>query len=134
MILFMTKLFNTFFDKGIYPSTCAKRNIHSVDNFRGVAFLNIISKCYKAVLNTRLCACLEENDNFVEAQVGFRRNYSTADQIFNLYAVVQKCLNKKDQKLYVAFVDFRKAFDSVCHDKLLQAMQQEGVKEKFLLP
>ena len=49
----------------------------------------------------------------------FRRNYSTTDQIFNLYAIAQKSLNKKGQ-LYVAFVDFKKAFDSVHHDNLLQ--------------
>ena len=64
-------------------------------------------------------------------QAGFFRNYSTTDQIFNLYAIAQKCLNKKGQKLYVAFVDFKKAFDSVHHDKLLQAMQKEGVQGKF---
>ena len=60
-----------------------------------------------------------------------RKNYSTTDRIFNLYAIAQKCLNKKGQKLYVTFVDFRKAFDSVHHDKLLQAVQQEGVKGNF---
>ena len=67
----------------------------------------------------------------VDIQAGFRGNYSTTDQIFNLYAISQKCLNKKGQKLYVTFVDFRKAFDSVHHDKLLQAVQQEGVKGNF---
>ena len=63
-------------------------------------------------------------------QAGFRRNYSTTDHIFNLYAIAQKCLNKKRQRLYVAFVDLRKAFDSVHHDKLLQAMQQDGFQGK----
>ena len=74
---------------------------------------------------------LEENDKIVEAQAGFRRNYPTTDQIFNIYAIAQKCLNKKGQKLYVAFVDFKKAFNSVHHDKLLQAMQKEGVQGKL---
>ena len=137
----MTKLFNTIFDKGIYPSEWAKAiiipihtkkgNIHSVDNYRGVSLLRIISKCCTSVLITRLYTWLEENQRIVETQAGFRRNYSTIDQIFNLYAIAQKCVNKKGQKLYVAFVDFRKAFDSVRHDKLLQAVQQEGVKGKF---
>ena len=63
-------------------------------------------------------------------QAGFRRNYSTTDHIFNLYAIAQKFLNKKGQRLYVAFVDLRKAFDSVHHDKLLEAMQQDGFQGK----
>ena len=55
VILFMTKLFNTIFDEGIYPSEWAKAiiipihkkgNIHSVDNYRGVSLLSIISKLY----------------------------------------------------------------------------------------
>ena len=54
VILFMTKLFNTIFDKGIYLGKWAKAiiipihkkgNIHSVDNYRGVSLLSIISKC-----------------------------------------------------------------------------------------
>ena len=128
VILFMNKLFNPIFDKGIYPSDWAKAiivpirkkgDIHIADNYRGVSLLSIVSKCYTSVLNTRLYNWLEENDKIVEMQAGFHRNYSTTDQIFNLYAIAQKCLNKKGQKLYVAFVDFKKAFDSVHHDKLL---------------
>ena len=104
VILFMTKLFNTIFDKGIYPSEWAKAiivpihkkgNIHSVDNYRGVSLLSIISKCYTSVFNTRLYTWLEENERIVETQAGFRRNYSTTDQIFNLYAIAQKCPQKQ---------------------------------------
>ena len=32
--------------------------------------------------------------------------------IFTLSAIVEKCLSKKRGKLYVAFVDLQKAFDS----------------------
>ena len=34
-------------------------------------------------------------------------------------------------KMYVAFVDFRKAFDSVWHSELLDRIQKEGVSGKF---
>ena len=68
-----------------------------------------------------------------ECQSGFRKKYSTVDQIFNLYAIVQKCLRKKGQKLYVAFVDFRKAFDSVRHDKLLDCIRNQGNRGCFLV-
>ena len=74
---------------------------------------------------------MEDNNVITENQAGFRKGYSTVDQIFTLYAVVQKCLSKKGKKLYVAFVDFRKAFDSVRHDKLLECIRNQGIKGKF---
>jgi hypothetical protein len=84
-------------------------------------------------LNSRLYDWLESNKKICEQQAGFRKNYSTTDQIFNLYAMVQKCFSKKGQKLYVAFVDFRKAFDSVKHEKLLDVIQREGIKGKLFV-
>ena len=64
-------------------------------------------------------------------KLGFAGIIRLQTRFFYLYAIAQKCLNKKGQQLYVAFVDFRKAFDSVRNNKLLQAVQQEGVKGKF---
>ena len=139
--LFMTKLFSTIFDKGIYPSDWAKAiivpthkkgDIHLLDSYIGVSLHSIVTKSYTSILNTRLYNWLEKNDKICRnASWVFPRNYSTSDQIFNLYAIAQKCLNKKGQKLYVAFVDFKKAFDSMHHDKLLQAMQKLVVQGKF---
>ena len=53
---------------------------------------------------------MEENSIIHEAQAGFRRNYSTVDYIFTLLTLVQKQLLNHD-KLYVAFIDLKKAFD-----------------------
>ena len=61
-----------------------KGDIHLVDNYRGVSLLSVVSKCHTSILNTRLYNWLEENDKIVEMQAGFRRNYSTTDQMFNL--------------------------------------------------
>ena len=74
---------------------------------------------------------MEENAAITECQAGFRKNYSTVDQIFNLYAIVQKCLRKKEWKLYVAFVDFRTVFDSVRHDKPLDCIRNQRIKGPF---
>ena len=46
-------------------------------------------------------------------------------------ANVQKHLEKRGAKTYVAFVDFRKVFDSVRYCKLLETLQKEGVSGKF---
>ena len=137
---FLTKLFNVIFERGIYPQEWSKAIIipiykkgdpENVDNYRGVSLLSIISKCYTTILNTRLYAWLEENNLISESQAGFRKQYSTVDHIFTLYATIQKCVNRRKGKLYVAFVDFRKAFDSVKHDKLIECLKNEGIKGRF---
>ena len=47
-----------------------------------------------------------------EYQAGFKRGYSTIDHKFTLLACVQKQF-AANRKLYVAFIDFEKAFDSI---------------------
>ena len=94
----------------------------------GVSLLSVVSKLYISVLNARLYLWLEKNATIRECQAGFRKNYSTVDQIINLYAIVQICFRKKGQKLYVAFVDFRKAFVSVRHDKRVDCIRNQGIK------
>lgn len=140
VIEFLTKLFNKIFDSGIYPNEWAKAIVVPIfkkgdanqpDNYRGISLINTACKCYTSILNKRLYSWLEESEIILENQAGFRRNYSTSDQIFNLYTVIQKCMNKSGQKVYIAFVDFKKAFDSVNHEKLLEAVYKEGVRGKF---
>ena len=142
VICFLTKLYNKVFDCGIYPQEWAKAIVVPVfkkgdpdkpDNYRGISLINTTCKCYTAILNKRLYTWLEDRNIIVENQAGFRRNYSTVDQIFNLYSVIQKLLNKKGQKIYVAFVDFKKAFDSVNHKRLLEIVYGEGIRGKFFI-
>ena len=37
----------------------------------------------------------------------------------------------KGKKLYVPFVDFKKAFDSERHNKLLECIRNQGIRGKF---
>ena len=93
--------------------------------------LSVVSKCHTSALIARLYLWLEENAAISEYQPGFRRkkNCSTVDQIFNRYAFVQKFVKMKAQNFIVAFADFRKAFDSVRHDKLLDCIRIQGIGE-----
>ena len=54
----------------------------------------------------------------------------TVDHIFTLYVIVQKFL-LKHTKLYVAFIDFRKAFDSVNRNALRSVLRKNVVKGKL---
>ena len=137
LVRFLCPLFNRVFESGVYPESWTKAvifplhkkgNIRNTDNYRGISLLNIISKLYSVVINNRLSAFCETNDSIPEAQAGFRKGYSTIDNIFSLQSIVQKYLTKKGGRFYSLFVDFSKAFDSVHRQKLLYLiMHKTGI-------
>jgi len=59
-----------------------------------------------------------------DEQVGFQQGRGTADQITNLRILMHKA--REHQQLYMCFVDFKKAFDSISHDKLWVTMMDMG--------
>ena len=95
-----------------------KRRSRIPDSDRGISLLNICSKLYSFVLNKRITGWIGDSGVIGEEQAGFRGDHSTTDNHFTtLLDMTQKQLSRQ-RKLYVAVIDFRKAFDSVCKDKL----------------
>ena len=88
-----------------------KAYLNVPDNYRGISLLNICSKLYCFVLKERITKWIDDSEVIGEEQAGFR-DRSTSDHIFTLLALIQKQL-LRHIKLYVAFIDFRKAFDTV---------------------
>ena len=136
---YLLALFNTLFNRGMFPLDWAKSIIVPIfkkgdankpDNYRGIALTSIVSKVYTHIHNKRLCKWAELEEKIVEEQAGFRAGYSTIDHIFTLYAIVQKFLSR-NKKLYVAFVDFKKAFDSVNRNALWYVLRKSGVNGKL---
>jgi len=59
-----------------------------------------------------------------DEQAGFQQGRGTRDQITNLRILMHKA--REHQQLYMCFVDFKKAFDSISHDKLWVTMMDMG--------
>ena len=121
LVRFLCPLFNKVFDSGVYPESWTKAvifplhkkgNPRRVDNYRGISLLNIISKLYSTVINNRLSQFCKEHESIPEAQAGFRKGYSTTDNIFSLQSLVQKYLTKQGGRFYTLYVDFSKAYDT----------------------
>ena len=121
LIPYLVCLFNIIFSTGKFPDSWSKSIIVPIhkkgcltnpDNFRGISLTSIFSKVFTHILNSRLQSWADSYELIAEEQGGFRRGYSTVDNIYILHEVVKQHLNRK-KKLYVAFIDFRKAFDTV---------------------
>jgi hypothetical protein len=50
-----------------------------------------------------------------ESQIGFPKKSRTSDHLFVLECLVDKYINSGGKQLFVCFVDFPKAFDTVIH-------------------
>ena len=138
---FLAILFNNLFENGTFPDTWStaiivplhkKGDINNPDNYRGISLLSILSKLYTSILNNRITQWATLMDKISETQAGFREGYSTIDHIFTLNALIEKCLCKKRKKLYVAFIDFKKAFDSIDRFKLWNLLSSYGLGGKMM--
>ena len=123
---FVTEYFNKLFNTGTVPSEWSESvilpifkngEVNSPNNYRGISLLNVGGKLYSYILNKPLTQWIEDNKMLNEAQADFRQGYSTIDHVFMLLALVQKQLLKHG-KLYVCFIDFKKAFDLIDRNTL----------------
>jgi len=98
-------------------------------NYRGISLLCHSSKVFSSVILQRIKKRTEEI--LAEAQAGFRANRSTVDQIFTLRQLAEK-YEEFSKELYVCYIDFRKAFDSVWRKGLWKVMRHYGYPEKII--
>ena len=76
------------------------------ENYRPITLLSCLVKLFTSVLNNPLTRFLDENDMLSEAQTGFRKDYSTSDNIFSLHCLIE-LLKAQKHKLFCCFIDFQ---------------------------
>ena len=91
--------------------------------------LSWIGKLFTSIINERLNKYLNDNHLIGEEQAGFRENYSTTDHIFVLHSTLDLYLSQ-NKRIYCAFIDYKKAFDSIDRTSLWQKLFQNGVRGK----
>ena len=75
---------------------------------------------------------VEPNNKLDEGQCVYRKGSSTCDNIFTLYAMGKKYLDRRSGGLYCVFVYFSRVFDSIPHSHLWNQMIHTGIHGKFL--
>ena len=95
----LTQTFNVVLLSGHVPNELAtgvikpiyknKGDINDPDNYRGITLLSCLGKLFTSVINERLTVFIDSNQIMSEAQAGFRKGYSTTDQIFTLKCIVE---------------------------------------------
>lgn len=118
------------FRTGIIFPIHKKGNLDEVSNYRGITFMNCIGKLMIGMINCRIVDWLNRYQILNEYQAGFRKGYSTVDNIFNLSAIINIKLHD-NKKVYAFFVDFKAAFDRVPRGLLIYKLHEIGLSSKI---
>ena len=100
-------------------------------NYRGIALVQVICKIFTQLLLSRIENWSEVNDILPEFQAGFRKSRGCIDHLFTLHTINYLQLQKRN-KVYAAFIDYTRAFDSVSHKKLWDYLFEIGFPGKYL--
>lgn len=101
-----------------------------LDNYRGISLSSCVSKVFNRIVAQNVSKFLEDNNVLSEIQGGFRPSFSTTDHVFILKSIAA-CRLAEGKKTYMAFLDFRKAFDTVWRDGLMLAIWNTGIRGKI---
>ncbi|KAL9958972.1 hypothetical protein ACROYT_G036051 [Oculina patagonica] len=124
----LTDLFRDIWETDTIPDDWTKRlivkipkkgDLQNCDNWRGITLLSIPSKVFCRILLARIETAIDTK--LRQEKAVFRRGRGCIDQIFALRNIIEQCI-EWTTPLFINFIDFQKAFDSV-HRKDRQAQQ-----------
>ena len=101
----------------------------SLDNYRTISIGSNFGKLFTRILQTRMQTLAESAGWLGDMQNGFRKGRSTMDSLFILTQVMEQALRKRT-KVFLLFLDLRKAFDRVWREGLWRVLQRFGLDGK----
>jgi len=132
-------IFNIVFNSGVIPESWSigiiqpiyknKEDPMGPDNYKAITLVSCLGKLFTAIINNRFSLLADEINLISECQTGFRKGYSTIDNIFSIHALTSLYFSLS-KKLLCSFIDFRKAFDTVRRKGLWQKLLKFGIHGK----
>ena len=100
-------------------------------NYRPVSLTCVLCKICEIIIRERIMKHLEEKELITDSQHGFREKRST---LTNLLIYMEALTDAMDQQIPVDinYLDCRKAFDTVPHERLLRKLEANGIRGKIL--
>ena len=108
-----------------------KGNKRLASNYRPVSLTAIICKLMESIIRNHIISYMKNNKLFSDKQYGFISGRSTSLQ---LLTVLEEWTDALDHGLTVdcIYMDYRKAFDTVPHNRLLGKLESYGFNDQLL--
>ena len=136
----LSTCFNLSFNSGIFPDDWKLAKItplhkggqkNQINNFRPISLLPLPGKLMEKIVHKHITSYLDDNNILNNNQNGFRAKHSTQDTVAKFTDDIALNMNNHECTL-ATFIDFRKAFDTVNHNILLNKINSLGIKNNNL--
>ena len=115
--------------EGLIIKIPKKGDLSQCTNWRGITLLNTINKILAIIIHQRISTALEPV--LRKEQAGFRYGRSCVDHINRLRIIIEQSVEFQSP-LYLLFVDFERAFDTLCHNRMWTILENYGIPTKML--
>nr|KAG5700914.1 hypothetical protein BaRGS_012321 [Batillaria attramentaria] len=116
--------------EGVIVKIPKKGALSNCNNWRGITLLSVPSKILAKVIIKRISEAVDQR--LRKEQAGFWKGRGCIDQIFTLRNIIEQCTEWQRQ-LYINFVDFEKAFDSIHRESLWRILRAYGIPQQIVL-
>ena len=133
-------LFRKSLDEGKIPDDWRDANVTPIHkkgtkadpgNYRGINLTPSPGKVMERMIKDGLDEHVESNGIMTNTQHGFRRSRSAQTNLIEFFNQMTKWLDEA-KSFDVLYLDFAKAFDKVCHRRLIIKLEEVGVAGKML--
>ena len=134
----LTNIFNLSINSQFFPDPWKEATVipipkpgnrKQVQNYRPISLLPLPGKLLERLIHGQIVELLEETRFLTDNQHGFRKNRTTLHAALQLVNHINTNLDRKTPTA-VVFVDFRKAFDCVCYQTLIQKLTTTELGDK----
>ena len=132
------ELFESVWHEGVVPQEWKdalivpipkKGDLSLCDNWRGISLLDVGGKLFAKVIQLRLQRVAERV--LPDTQCGFRSGRGCTDMVFCARQLTEKAI-EHNTKLFLLFIDLKKAYDSVPREALWCVLKKYGVPQSML--
>lgn len=128
-------IFSKSLEQGIVPDDWRIANVTPIfkkgsksqaSNYRPISLTSVVGKLLETILRDKIVDFLEVNNLIRDSQHGFRSKRSCLTNLIDFYHNLFNIYNDT-KSLDIIYLDFKKAFDKIPHQKLMNKVKMIGI-------